>query len=234
MVVLTWVGEAAFQTPVHDLAVTPADVTLLGSESQGHLGQAGAAGDFNGDGVDDLLLGVPGADSATGDAYIVFGAPGLSGVQDFAQIDPDVRIVGIDPGDSFGISVAAGDFNGDGFDDALLGAPGDDGFPDARSNAGGAYVVFGSATMGGVIQITGLVNRLRVVGATAGDALGTSVAVGNMNGDVFDDILLGAPLADGPMDARPDAGEAYVTNGSPSRRRRLRRCGRHAGPTHSG
>ena len=136
--VFTWANGWAFQTPIQDLAIKPADVTLLGVESQGFMGQSGASGDFNGDGVEDLLLGVPGADSAKGNAYIVFGEPGLSGVQDFAEVDPDVRIVGIDHNDSFGQSVAAGDFNGDGFDDALIGAPGDDGFPDARSNAGGA------------------------------------------------------------------------------------------------
>jgi hypothetical protein len=205
----------AFHVPVQDFAATPADFTVAGGEAQGQLGISGAAGDFNNDGVDDILLGAPGLDSSTGGAYIVFGSTDLSGVTDLAQAAADVKIVGIDPGDSVGASVAAGDFNNDGFDDALLGAPGDDGFPDARSNAGGAYVVFGSANMGGVIEITGLVNRLRVVGATAGDALGVSAAAADMSGDGIDDILLGAPLADGPMDARANAGEAFVIWGSP-------------------
>jgi hypothetical protein len=88
-----------------------------------------AAGDASGDGVDDLLAGVPFADGPdneredAGEALVVFGRDGLSGDIDLAEDEPGLRILGALPGDTLGFGVAGVDINGDGIDDVIVGAP---------------------------------------------------------------------------------------------------------------
>ncbi|MBC7987214.1 MAG: FG-GAP repeat protein [Sphingomonadaceae bacterium] len=170
------------------------------------------AGDVNGDGFDDIIIGAPkadpGGDSQAGESYVVFGrAGGFAASFDLASLDGSngFRLDGIDATDFSGWSVSsAGDVNGDGFDDILVGAFGGD--PDGES-----YVVFGRA--GGFASGLGLVdldgsNGFRLDGIDNGDGSGRSVsAAGDVNGDGCDDIIIGAPGADG------DAGESYVVFG---------------------
>ena len=110
-----------------------------------------SAGDFNGDGFDDLIIGAPYGDDA-GEAYVVFGTgsgfgTNVSGRQvvDLSNLTAAQGFIiqGDLMGDSAGVSVSsAGDVNGDGFDDLIVGAPfGDDG----GNLAGEAYVLFGGA-----------------------------------------------------------------------------------------
>src|SRR4051794_33508581 len=112
-----------------------------------------SAGDFNGDGYKDVALGMwmLGADNPTraqaGVIYVVFGKPALGASVDLAALGANgVRIEGALAGDHLGWSLApAGDVNGDGFDDLLLGAPWADPGTPAKTSAGGARVVYGRA-----------------------------------------------------------------------------------------
>jgi hypothetical protein len=103
-----------------------------------------SAGDVNGDGFDDLIIGAFGADSNTGESYVVFGkASGFTASLDLSSLDGTngFRLDGIDAFDRSGWSVAsAGDVNGDGFADLIIGAW------VADSSAGESYVVFGKAS----------------------------------------------------------------------------------------
>jgi hypothetical protein len=159
-----------------------------------------SAGDVNGDGFDDLIVGAPGADpngSFSGSSYVVFGKPGgfaptlnlstLNGTNGF-------RLDGVAAGDEAGFSVSsAGDVNGDGFGDLIIGAD----FADPNgSNSGSSYVLFGkSGGFSSTINLSTLngTNGFRLDGVAAGDRTGVSVSsAGDVNGDGFDDLIVGA------------------------------------------
>jgi hypothetical protein len=209
-------ASAGFPVAVHDLAATPAGFTVIGHAAGAQLGTSVASGDFNGDGVDDMLAGAPEAVSAAGRAYVTFGSPGLAGTRDLADAPGDFVVQGAEAGDRLGQAVASGDFNADGFDDLLLGAVGADGNNNTRSAAGEAFVIYGSASLAGVFDLATTAPALRVIGAEAADSLGIAVASGDFNDDGRDDVLLGAREADGSLNARDTAGEAYVIYGANS------------------
>ncbi|MEQ1815185.1 MAG: hypothetical protein ABL861_01700 [Nitrosomonas sp.] len=162
------------------------------------------AGDVNGDGFDDLIVGAYRADpngSYSGSSYVVFGkASGFSATMDLSSLDGSngFRLDGETADDRSGYSVStAGDVNGDGFDDVIVGAYRAD--PNGNSAAGSSYVVFGKASgFSAAMDLSSLngSNGFRLDGE-AGDSSGSSVSTaGDVNGDGFDDLIVGAPHAD--------------------------------------
>ena len=155
---------------------------------------------------------------APGKVTLLFGRQsGFTAAIDLASLDDGVglQINGIHAGDQSGFSVAsAGDFNRDGRDDLVIGAPGAD--PGGDNEAGVAFVVFGQADfVTSSISLASLdgMNGFRVMGIDPGDRAGASVSsAGDMNGDGFDDVILGAPNAD--PNGNVNAGEMYVVFGN--------------------
>lgn len=181
-----------------------------------------SAGDFNGDGIPDWIIGAPGRDGLgrfdNGMVAVIFGNPLLLGSYNADQLAtpdlPAVVIYGAQDGDGFGSMVApGGDINADGFDDILVSAPGTD--PLARLNAGAVYVIFGSSALSGMIDVrvlgTDALPGRVYYGPRAGEAIGSAAAAGDVDNDGFGDILIGNPNAD--PDGRTNAGEAYLIYG---------------------
>lgn len=187
-----------------------------------------AAGDMNGDGRADLILTPMNADSgpdrdrnSAGEAVIVFSNGTIAGARDLAELDvdalpSDVMVVyGADPYDYLGTQVTAADLNGDGYDDAIIGAQYGDGPGNARLNSGEVVIVWGGPGLGGrlvdlAVPPAGAVTF--VYAAQAGDRLGAWVSSGDVDGDGIADAILGADEAN-PGGARVHAGKTYVLYG---------------------
>lgn len=166
---------------------------------------ADSAGDFNGDGHDDLLVTAPNYgefDQGSGRAYIYSGADGSL----LARISTNVQLSGL------GLAASSlGDVDGDGFDDIALGAP------TGADSPGYVAVIHGRAAAAqGHHELSIADSALFLLGEESGDAFGFSVAsAGDFNGDGQRDFVVGAPGHERGVDGNDLAlGAAYVYSGA--------------------
>ncbi len=204
--------------------------TITGANAGDHAGSAvAAAGYTNGDTVPDILVGAPDANGGAGTAYLIYGKADTDTIS-LAAIDgtsaraaaaaaprAGIAIHGAD-GDHLGFSIAGGgDLDADGFADILVGAPGDvTTTPATATTPGAVYVIHGAAGLGNLdVTDSGSFTApdFKITGAANGDQFGYAVAsIGDVNGDGYDDLAIGAPHA--TVQDRAEAGLVYVVYGS--------------------
>jgi hypothetical protein len=163
-----------------------------------------SAGDINGDGYDDIIVGAYYDSSQRGKVYVWYGSKtGLKPSTDAGSADWST--VGEGSSDYFGFSVSgAGDVNGDGYDDVVIGAFND------NSVTGKVYIWYGSAAGLKASTDAGFADW-SIAGAATNNRFGYSVSgVGDINGDGYDDITVGAPYNNSY------SGSAYLWYGSSS------------------
>ena len=200
-----------------------AAVTLLAAVALGAPGaaEAGAAAvqaapaavaDFNGDGIDDLAVGVPaeslGGVVGAGVVDVIYGSEsGLpdGGRQQLTQASPE-------HGDQFGAAVATGDFNGDSFTDLAVGVPGED--VGSVGDAGAVEVFYGGG--GGLPGVGDQLLRQGAAGmagtAETGDQFGAALSSGLVDAGDEADLAVGAPGED--VGAVADAGAVHLVDGA--------------------
>jgi hypothetical protein len=222
---VVWIvyGQAATTTVDLSGGSLPAGagVTILGPAAGSFFGQSLAAGDVNGDGRTDLVVGAPAYQSSTvvSSVWVVFAGVGsgasalTSGTLDLSSGAGTHGYEITGPAahgalDWFGMTVAVvHDMNDDGQAEIAVGAP--ELTASARPASGAALVVFGKSTA--TTEPTNLLSTsglgFEVMGASAGDALGSSIATGDFNGDGRGDVLVGA------TDANGGTGAAYLVFG---------------------
>lgn len=186
---------------------TPADITLIGARGDDELGAAIAVGDFNHDGLIDLIAAAPGADTGAyndqrGDG-ILYGLLGSATYQtgrysfDYSVATADFRLIG-EFEENLGDELSVGDFNGDGFADIAA----CERFGGPETN-GVVEVWYGRTCSPGQTFTANVDTDVHIVGA-AEDRIGFSLAASDVNGDGLDEILFGTPFNNN------DSGTIYV------------------------
>ncbi|HUX78908.1 MAG TPA: hypothetical protein VMW10_04065 [Alphaproteobacteria bacterium] len=205
--------KGGYQKPINLAHLNPKQGFVIQSAPSDFTGiSVSYAGDMNGDGLNDVIIGNPFVNNTAGTSYVIYGRKG--GYQkpiNLAHLNPKQGFVieGAIKGDYSGWSVNfAGDMNADGLNDVIVGAPG------VNNSAGASYVIYGrkgkdvgSISLAHINATQGLI----IQGATKLDYSGFSVNfAGDMNGDGLNDIMIGAPWANS------SAGTSYVIYGNTS------------------
>ncbi len=197
----SWSGSAyIYYGSSHGIAPSSEDKLTASDGSSGdYFGcDVAGAGDVDGDGFDDVIVGAQSDDDYAGSAYVFYGS--------FTGIDParEDKLLGSDvtSGEYYGISVSgAGDMDGDGFGDVLVGAYRED-------DSGSAYVYLGS---GGGVDVSSE-QKLAPSDGSMSDFFGFAVTGGgDLDGDGYDDVVVGAYCDD---DAGSSSGSVYTYYGS--------------------
>jgi hypothetical protein len=200
-----------------DTSLSNADASFSGENADDWSGSSVAsAGDVNGDGYDDFLIGAlwnAQGGFGAGQTYLMLGDASAPWGMGFSLSGADASFIGEDSFDNSGSSVAsAGDVNGDGYDDFLIGAPGDE--EGGAPSAGQTYLILGRQAADWGMDFD-LVNAdASFIGEASLDQSGRSVAgAGDVNDDGYDDFLIGALTNDA---GGQEAGQTYLILGNAS------------------
>jgi hypothetical protein len=198
-----------------NVAASAPGLVLAGPEALGQFGSAVAAGDVNGDGIDDVIVSAHRSGASLGRAeagavYVFFGRKGITGKLSVQEGQQSAAILGPAPSAGFGSPLAAADFNGDGVDDIAAGGRSDG--PAGKLTLGSVRIIFGAKDLGGEIDLGQTPAGVELLASSPAELLPSALAAGDADGDGLGDLAIGSSLAEGG--GRMGAGKAYVVPGA--------------------
>ncbi|MFX0113606.1 MAG: hypothetical protein ACFFB3_03585, partial [Candidatus Hodarchaeota archaeon] len=209
-------GSSSSLALKRDMSLTSADASFIGEDFDDRSGYSVAgAGDVNGDGYADILIGGYGEEEGgdeAGKTYLILGRPSAQWSMDMDLSQANASFIGENTGDWSAYSVAGvGDVNNDNYDDILIGAP----YEDTMGNsAGKTYLILGRSDVtawNGSDPLDLSYANASFIGEAIDDYSGYSVAgAGDVNSDDFADILIGAY---GNDEGASQAGKTYLILG---------------------
>ncbi len=204
-------SSAQFQ-PLIDLSQSHADVTIYGAHSGDHISLGLTTGDFDGDGLSDLAILSAGSlvDSAGAFIHIFWARSSQDTLIDLLYYQGDVSKILAPPGEDGFLSarILSGDFNNDGCDDIALGLPQESLY---LNFDGKVYIIFGSPVFPDTLELWHPSSSVTTVWPIPGSSswLGNMLATGDVNGDTYTDLIIGAPAIN-------PGGQVYVIYGRES------------------
>ncbi len=189
-------SDAVAPIPVAPRFVNLNDSLYITQADAGEVNEAGdqfgetlvAAGDLNGDGFEDVIVGAPGKGLGSGAVFGLFGSEAGATIGGFSITQADAGEVSA-AGDRFGAALGSGDFNRDKIEDLIVGAPGK--APGLGPRSGAVFIFPGSA--GGILPGFLLTQADAGEVNEAGDRFAEAMTVGDFNDDRIDDLIVGAP-----------------------------------------
>ncbi len=219
-------------------------VTVLGIDTMDRIGLWVESGDFDGDGHEDLMIsgdagdGVANANRDRGEIYVMDGSQPLPEVIDLAHPPADLvltTIYGEGNRDHLGSCIHSADLDGDGYEEIIGSAAlnrviadptgvetaGGDGPVNSRNGCGDTYILWGETNPPHLIDLSDSASLLSegkltvIYGADSDDYLGEEISSGNLDGDAYLDLMIGALTAKGVTNTVTSTGEAVVIYGGP-------------------
>jgi len=210
------VSKAESNNSLAVIGLSTADITFYGNDANDSSGRAVGSGDFNNDGIDDVIIGASSAEGAGGTTngegatYIKYGPFNGSAVLNLSNAN--VTFFGVDASDASGTAVGSGDFNNDGIDDVIIGASSAEGAGGTTNGEGETYILYGSFNGSAVLSLSNA--NVTFFGVDASDSSGSAVGSGDFNNDGIDDVIIGAYQAEGEGQSEPtDGGDIYIMYG---------------------
>lgn len=212
-VYIFWGSEQSQQNVSMDLSFDLADVTILGATSGDKLGYSIATGSFNGDSYIDFAISAPYCNNdnilQSGKVYLFYGSQSLPTTIDLNNDSAQHEFVGQSTNDYLGQKVLFTDLNNDSKDDLIISAPEADSAE--LNNCGLVYFVWSHETYSQNVNLAEATNISYISGLSINDNLGRTLATNNMNNDLFQDLIVGAPGVD--QESLINNGRVYLLKG---------------------
>ncbi len=224
-------GNTTMQGSYQLISTDGYNMQIFGEDADDNIGISLGVGDINGDGFGDIVFGSPNKDASclrtrnsAGHVDVIFGNQNLSKQWDMrnyqnitqakqGKLNSNMTIIGANEYDYMGSSIYVADMNNDDFDDILIGVPNANGRSEEKTKCGEVYVVYGD-TENNLITFMDGINMTKegyvIYGQDDFDGFGTALAVRDIDGDGFKDMLIGAPGGRGINNEERSPGEAYL------------------------
>ncbi len=191
------------------------DAVIYGAEEFEGGDEAGdnlANGDLNNDGINDIVITAEAADgpdndrSVAAEVYVVYGSTGLGGIMDIGAGDQDVTVYGADKNDTLGFNIGSADATGDGIDDLIVSLRGGDGPGNTAPEAGELHI-FPGGSLPSTIDLADYPDDRYLYGPDSADFLGNGLTFADWDGDGALEMIVGAPMGDGPANDQITSGD---------------------------